>query len=184
MFRVADHDYDVTYAYLELFSGFNDDTICWGVKITGAGRGQGGADDMSEWEPAIIAEELLETKAGQLSHWYEIAGNTLAWDEPTRSRRALFEVDEATAIYQCKWQFLAVPGNNRVRLLFDGMTDIDVNHKSVPLRVDVLLGIAPWPMARRSERECLDLYRRLGLKDPVEFRLQPYGVSSLVFPNQ
>jgi hypothetical protein len=182
MFRVADHEYDITYACLELFSGMADNTICWGLKITGKGRD--GSDDMSEWQPVILAEELLETKPGQMSHWYEIAGTTLAWDEPNRSPQALFEVDETTAIYKCKWQFVAVPGNSRVRLIFDGMADIDVDHKRIPIHVDALLAIAPWPMARRSERECLDLYQRLGLKDPVEFRLQPHSVSSLVVLNQ
>jgi hypothetical protein len=184
MFRVADHEYDITYACLELFSGFHDDTICWGVKITGKGRGGSDDDDMAQWEPAILAEELLETKAGQMSHWYDLAGTTLAWEEPKRSPPALFEVDETTAIYKCKWQFVTVPGNSRVRLIFDGMADIDVDHKGLPIHVDALLGIAPWPMARRSERECLDLYQRLGLKDPVEYRLQPHNVSSLVFLNQ
>lgn len=182
MFRVADHEYDVTYACLELFSGIEGDTICWGVKIIGKGRG--GSDDMSRWNPAILSEELLETKPGQMSHWYEIAGTTIAWDEPNEDPQALFEVYETTAIYQCKWQFVAEPGNRRVRLIFDGMADIDVDHQKVPIHLDTLLGIAPWPMARRPEKECLDRYNRHGFKDPVEFHVKEHGVSTLVFLNQ
>ena len=64
------------------------------------------------------------------------------------------------------------------------MTDIDVDYPKVPIHLDTLLGIAPWTMARRSEKDCLDLCHRLGLKDAVEFRVQEHGVSSLVFLNQ
>jgi hypothetical protein len=39
-------------------------------------------------------------------------------------------------------------------------------------------------LERLPEKECLDLYGRLGLKGPVAFRLQPHNVSSLVFLNQ
>jgi hypothetical protein len=49
--------------------------------------------------------------------------------------------------------------------------------------LDTLLSIAPWTVARRSEKDCLGLHHRLGLKDAVEFRVQEHGVSSLVFLN-
>lgn len=39
-------------------------------------------------------------------------------------------------------------------------------------------------MGRLPERECLARYRALGFRDPVEFRAQKFGVSSLVFLNQ
>jgi hypothetical protein len=79
---------------------------------------------------------------------------------------------------------VAVPDNKRVRLIFDGMTDIDSDHQNVPVHLDTLLGVAPWPMAFRPEQECLDRYRHLGFKDPVQFALKGGKVSSLVFTNQ
>src|SRR3954463_4057065 len=123
MFKVGDREYDITYAALELFSTSEEDTVCWGVKILGKGRGS--EDDMSRWKPAILASVLLETKSGQKAHWYEIAGTTITWDEPNEDPQALFEVYETSALYKCRWQFIAVPGNKRVRLLFDGIADID-----------------------------------------------------------
>lgn len=180
MFRLLDHEYDVTYANLELFAA-RDDTVCWGVKITAKSRG--GSDGMADWRPAILSDALLRTKPGQMSHWYEIAGNTVEWDEPNEDPQALFEVDETSAIYQCRWQFLPEPGNTRVRLILDGMTDIDADHEKVSFHVDVLLGVAPWSMAARSQQECLARYHRLGFKDPVEFRVIG-TVSSLVFLDQ
>jgi hypothetical protein len=182
MFRVAHQEYEITQAALELFSGHDDTTVCWGLNITA--KGPGGADDMASWTPAVLADRLLETEAGKMAHWYDIAGATLAWDEPNDDPQALFEVYETSAIYQCKWQFLAVPGNQRVRMVLDGFTDIDVDHTKAPIHVDALLGVAPWPMARRPEKACLELYRRLGFADPVEFRADRYGVSTLVFLNQ
>jgi hypothetical protein len=182
MFRVADHAYDVTCASLKLFSRIDEPSLCWGVKIIGKGRDDG--DDMSSWEPAILADVLLETKLGRMSHWYDIAGTTVEWDEPKEDPQALFEVYETTAIYKCKWQFLAVPGNRKVRLVFDGMTDIDTDYQKIPIHLDTLLGVAPLPMARRPEKKCLADYRQLGLEDPVEFHSDQYGVSTLVFLNQ
>jgi hypothetical protein len=181
MFKVAEHEYDVTHACLELFDRDEEDTVCWGLKIVGEGRGAG--DDMSTWKPAILSDVLLETKRGEMSHWYDIAGTTIAWDEPNDDPQALFEVYETTGMYRCKWQFLAVPGNKRVRLVLDGMADIDSDHQRVAIHLDTLLGVAPWPMAYLPEQKCLDRYRYLGFKDPVEFRLQ-HKVSFLVFTNQ
>ena len=181
MFRVADHDYDVTHACLELFDRSEENTICWGLKITG--KSLSGSDDMSRWKPAILSDVLLETPKGRMSGWQDIAGTTIAWDEPNEDPQALFQVYETTAIYKCKWQFLAVPGNARVRLVFDGMTDIDADYERVPIHLDTLLAIAPWPMGDMPERECLDRYRLLGFKDPVKFQLDD-GVSTLVFLNQ
>ncbi len=51
-----------------------------------------------------------------------IEGTTLAWNEPNEDPQALFQVYETTGIYNCKLQFLAEPGNLRVRLILDGMT--------------------------------------------------------------
>ena len=182
MFRVADHEYDVEDACFELFDRSEEGTICWGVKIIGKSRG--GSGDMSSWKPAILSDVLLETAPGQISHWYDIAGTTVAWDEPNEDPQALFEVYETTAIYNCECRFVAVPGNRRVRLILDGMTDINADYENVAIHLDSLLRVAPWPMARRPEKECLELYERLGFKDPVEFRVAEYGVSKLVFLNQ
>ena len=182
MLRVADHEYHVTYANLELFDRIEEDSICWGVKIIGKSRG--GEGYLASWKPAILADVLLEAKPGQMTHWYEIAGTTVAWDVPDEDPQALFEVYGTTAIYACRWQFVAAPGNTRVRLVFDGMTDIDTDYEKVPLHVDTLLGVAPWPMSRMPEQECLARYRRLGFEDPVQFHSDKYGVSTLVFLNQ
>ena len=182
MFRLADREYKIAHAALEIFDRTEEGTICWGLKIV-AERGEG-SDDMAQWKPAILSDVLLETRPGQIPHWYSIAGTTVAWDEPNEDPQALLEVYETTGIYKCKWQFLPVSGNARVRLILDGHADIDADHQKVPIHVDALLGIAPWLMARMPEHECLALYQRLGFQDPVEFRAQKYGVSSLVFLNQ
>lgn len=181
MFRVAGREYEVTHAALELFDRNDEDTICWGLKILGKGRG--GSDDMSRWKPAVLSDVLMETLPGRVSHWYEIAGTTVAWDEPNEDPQALFGVYETTAIYNCKWRFLPAPDNTRVRLVFDGMTDIDADYANVPIHVDTLLGIAPWPMESMSQQAALARYHQLGFKDPVEFRVVD-GLSSLVFPDQ
>jgi hypothetical protein len=182
MFQLADHEYNVSHAAIELFDRTEEGTVCWGLKIIG--EPGDGSDDMAHWKPAILSDVLLETQPGQISHWYDIAGTTIAWDEPNEDPQALLEVYETSAIYKCKWQFLAVPGNKRVRLVVDGFADIDEDHGNVPIHLDTLLGVAPWLMARMPEQECLALYQRLGFKDPVEFCAQKHGVSSLIFLNQ
>lgn len=181
MFRVGDHDYDITHASLEVFDRSEENTICWGVKILG--RSRGGSDEMSKWKPAILSDVLLETLPGRILHWYGIAGTTLSWNEPNEDPQALFQVHGTTGIYNCKWQFLAEPGNKRVRLALEGMTDIDTDYQNVRFQVDTLLGIAPWPMGLTPKQECLDRYKQLGFTDPVEYRLDD-GVSTLVFLNQ
>lgn len=93
------------------------------------------------------------------------------------------DVDEGPISYNCKWQFIAIPDNRRVRLILDGMTDIDTDYENIPIHVDTLLAVAPLPMARLSEQECVDLYQRLGFEDPVEFRKDGTR-STLVFLNQ
>lgn len=181
MFRVAEHEYDITSANIEIFANDAEQLIGWGVKIIG--KSQGAADDIAMWNPAIIAEALLETKPGQVSHWHEIAGRTIAWDEPDEDPQALFEVFETEAIYKCQWQFLKGQDGGGVRLLLEGMVDVDVDHEGLPIYVDTKLGIAPWPMRFRSEQECLDRYKQFGFKDPVKFEVIN-RISSLVFLNQ
>lgn len=173
-------DFDIRYAVLKMFDS-EADTVCWGVKIFGESRG--GQDAISQWKPAILAPVLWETKPGQVSHWYDIAGTTVAWEEPDEDPQALFEVYGTTGIYQCKVQFLADP-NSRLRIILDGMTDIDSDYAKVPIHIDTPLKVAPWSMARMPEQECRDLFDRLGFRDPVEFTLTPHNVSTLVFLNQ
>ena len=115
MFRVANHEYDVALAGLKIFEKLGEDMVCWGVKILG--KGQAGTDAISSWNPAVLASVLLETRPGQMSHWYEIAGTTIEWTEPEEDPQALFEVYESSALYDCKWQFVSVPGNHHVRLI-------------------------------------------------------------------
>jgi len=181
MFRVADHDYELTSASLELFSRTREDIICWGVKITA--KHQGGSDDMSNWKPAIIADVLVETTPGQMAFWYDIAGTTIEWEEPNPDPQALFEVFGPVAIYNCKCQFAPVPGNAGVQLLFEGMVDVDVDYPRLPIRVNTVLKVAPWPWGKMSEQECRDEFHRLGFRDPVAFQVIK-GVSSLVFLDQ
>jgi hypothetical protein len=63
------------------------------------------------------------------------------------------------------------------------MTDIDTDYQAISIKLDTLLGVAPWPMGHLPEKQCLDRFRQLGFKDPVKFHLDD-GVSTLVFPNQ
>lgn len=181
MFRVADHDYEITSASLELFARIHEDVICWGVKITS--KHQGGSTHMSSWTPAILSDVLLETKPGQMSHWYEIAGTTIEWDEPNEDPQALFEVFSPVAIYKCKCTFTDVQASAGVRFRLEGMVDVDVDYQRLPVVVDTVLTVAPWPMGKRSEQECRDRFQRLGFKDPVDFQIIK-GVSSLVFLDQ
>ena len=185
MFRVANQEYDISSAYLKLFDDEDDegaDIICWGVRIIGKSRSD--TDDMARWDPAIHADVLLQTKPTQTSHWYEIAGTTVTWNEPDEDPHALFEVFESEAIYNCKWQFVRTPDASTVRLVLDGTVDVDVDHEKLPIHVDTQLGVAPLPMGRLSEAECYDRFRKLGLDDPVQYKIQEGGVSSLVFLNQ
>ncbi len=138
---------------------------------------------MASWEPAVISDVLFETGRGEVSHWFEIAGTCIEWDEPNEDPQALIEVTETTAIYQCKWQFHAVPGNRRVRLVLNGITDIDAVYTRIPIQLDAELGIAPWPMRFKPEEECLARCRFLGFKDNVRYA-QDDGVSTLVFVDQ
>jgi len=107
MFLVAEQDYEITSASLELFSRTREDIVCWGVRIIAKHRG--GVDGMSRWNPAIIADVLLETGPGRMAHWYDIAGTTIEWEEPNEDPRALFEVFETAAIYNCKCRILPRP---------------------------------------------------------------------------
>jgi hypothetical protein len=181
VFKIADQEFDISHSALEIFDRSVENTICWGLKILA--DSPGGDHAMSRWEPAIVSDVLLETTPGQISHWYGIAGTTLAWNEPNEDPQALFEVYETTGIYDCQWQFLAEPGNLRVRLVLDGMTDIDTDYMRVPIHVETLLSVAPWPMGSIPRQACLDRYDQLGFEDPVEYRLDD-GVSTLVFLNQ
>ena len=184
MFRVAERDYEITGAGLEMFPRINDEdeeVVCWGVKVTSKHRG--GSDDMSGWRPAILSDVLVETKRGQIAHWYEIAGTTIEWDEPKADPQALFEVFGTAAIYRCRCQFIGVPGNTGVRFSLEGMVDVDADYRRLPIRVDTALQVAPWPCGDMPEQECRDEFHRLGFRDPVEFKIIE-GVSSLVFSNQ
>jgi hypothetical protein len=181
MFQVMGRDFPVTYACLELFYDSGENAVCWGVKVVAGGLAE--QDSVSRWKPAIVAEVLHRTKPGQVAHWYDIAGTTVAWEEPSEDPQALFEVYETSAIYTCKVQFLTGL-NSRVRMVLDGMTDIDASHVRVPIHIDIPLKVAPWSMARRSEQECRDLFDRLGFRDPVKFELAPHNVSTLVFLDQ
>jgi len=181
MFRVGDHDYQITNASLELFARVREDIVCWGVKITA--KPLGGSDDMSSWNPAILSDVLLETTPGKMSYWYDIAGTIIEWDEPNEDPQALFQVFSPVAIYNCRCEFTGVPGVPGVRLLLDGTVDVDADYQGLPIRVDTALTAAPWPMAKRSEQECRDRFQRLGFKDPIDFQIID-GISSLVFLDQ
>lgn len=181
MFRVADHEYDIVSANIELFDRIAEDVVCWGVKIVG--RGRGGSEEMATWNPSILADVLMETQPGQYSHWNEIAGTTLKWDEPNEDPQALFEVYGTVAIYECIWQFMRGPDGSRVRLVLEGRVDVDADYRRLPIKIDTVLGVAPWPMGDDSERKCRSRYSQLGFKDPVDFQVID-EVSSLVFLNQ
>lgn len=181
MFRAADTDYDIATANLELFDRAAENVVCWGVRIVGQSRGS--SEGMQSWNPAILAEVLRETQAGEVTHWRDIAGTTVKWDEPSEDPQALFEVFGTHAVYDCTLQLVKTPDGSRVRLILQGLVDINVDHQRVPIQVDTVLGVAPWPMGDDSEQECLNRYQQLGFKDPVEFRVID-EVSSLVFLNQ
>jgi hypothetical protein len=178
MFQVMGRDFPTTSASLELFHDSGDDAVCWGVKVVAGSLGE--QDFVSRWKPAVLAEVLFTTKPGQVKHWHDIAGTTVAWEEPNEDPQALFEVFETSAIYACKVQFLRGV-HSHLRMVLDGMTDIDASHVRVPIHIDIPLTVAPWPMARRPERECRELFDRLGFRDAVKFELAPHDVSTLVF---
>lgn len=179
MFRVAGNEFDVVSAELELFDRTAGNVVCWGVRIIGKSRG--GREGVSAWNPAILADVLLETQPGQIASWHDIGGTTVRWDEPNDDPQALLEVFETKAIYNCTVQFLK--DGARIRLLLRGMVYIDSDYRDVAIELDTPLAIAPWPMGDDSEQRCLDRYAQLGFSDPVEFRVVD-GVSSLVFLNQ
>jgi hypothetical protein len=179
MFRVADNDFDVVSAQLELFDRSAENVVCWGVRIIGKSRG--GDEGVPAWNPAIMADVLLETQPGQIASWHDIGGTTVRWDEPNDDPQALFEVYETQPIYNCTVQF--VKDGERIRLLLKGMVYIDSDYQDVAIELDTPLTIAPWPMGDDSEQQCLARYAQLGFTDPVEFRVID-DVSSLVFLNQ
>jgi hypothetical protein len=179
MFRVADNDFDVVSAQLELFDRSAGNVVCWGVRIIGKNRG--GDEGVPAWNPAIMADVLLETQPGQIASWRDIGGTTVRWDEPNDNPQALFEVYETQPIYNCTVQF--VKDGARIRLLLKGMIYIDSDYQDVAIDLDTPLTIAPWPMGDDSEQQCLARYAQLGFTDPVEFRVID-EVSSLVFLNQ
>jgi len=181
VFRVADHDYEITSACLELFARVDDDVIGWGVRIIA--KHQGGTDEMSKWKPAILSDVLLETTPGQVAYWYDIAETVIEWEEPNPDPQALFEVFETAAIYSCKCQFIAAPRHAGVRFLLEGMVNVGVDHPGLQIRVDTVLTVAPMPWGKMSEQECRDEFHRLGFEDPVDFQIIN-GVSSLVFLDQ
>lgn len=181
MFRVADHDYDIASASLELFSSTREDIIFWGVRIIAKSLAR--SDEMSKWNPSIIADELFQTTPGQMTSWQDIVGTTIHWREPNEDPQAMFEVFETAAIYDCTCQF--TPGNagRGVQLVLEGMVDVDTDYRALPIRVETQLTAGPWPWGKMSEAECRREYQRLGFKDPVDFQVLN-GVSSLVFLNQ
>lgn len=181
MFRVANREYEITAAALELFARTREDIICWGVKVTAQHRGD--AEGPARWDPSIIADVLLETTPGEKAYWRDIVGTTVQWEKPNEDPQALFEVFETAPIYDCRCQFVRGAAQGEVRLVLDGVVDVDTEHFGLSIRVDTPLTVAPWPCGKMSERACRDEFRRLGLRDAVSFQLIQ-GVSYLVFEDR
>jgi len=182
MFRVADNEYDIQSASLELFSRTREDLVVWGVRII-AKHSCDGSGDVAKWNPSIIADELLQTTPGEKAFWHDIAGTTIEWEEANPDPQALFEVFETAGIYNCKCQFLAGPSGTGVQFLLEGTVDVDTDYPRLPIRVETPLSVGPMPWGKMSEQQCRSEFQRLGFKDPTEYRVIN-GVSSLIFLDQ
>ena len=77
MFKIEDIHFDIEYAILDAFVDDEDMTLNWGVEVAGVRKDVGG----QSLKPKAQSEILFKTRPEELTHWTDIAGKEISWEE-------------------------------------------------------------------------------------------------------
>jgi hypothetical protein len=177
MLRIKDLDFKIESAILDAYVDKNNMKLKWGVEI----KAMPGDGELAHWAPKVTAETFIENVPGQLTHWFDLAGTQIKWDEPYGSDDepyALFYVFEHEPIHS---SYIEINKNNdSLYLYWNGKADVNWGPdygQSLDLRIETELFFKGIWFGRESENNSLPILSKFFNPDLFQFVQTEHGVS-------
>ncbi len=182
MFRIADLEFTIIKAKLEVYVGTSD--LNWGILI------EAKSNDVSRpdlWCPKLSSDALFTTRAGEVSDWQAVLPRAITWTEPHENivtPSATLYVWEHCPIYACTARLTFEAGKVCLHLSAscDVFYDTASYYDDLPLEVITALDFVVL-CGRDSEAEARERIAPFLDHSALHFSQDSEGVSILTSPD-